>query len=219
MPVSEELKYKSEVSLDDAPKLSEEELHAIKERMAVMDKILAEEQKAKYKIELLFGSARVMGKPTPGALSFWESGTKLHGGGDAKMYICGGKTSGKNNCEAFIPDVSNGYGFLLCPGCKEVWQGGDVSGEILAKLPMRGWAELLLKYFARLEHNCDIYIKHARNDVRAAAHLEQASQLGGEKLEKARSNRMKYIYPLKNIIRDTSGGADLLGRFYALLKA
>jgi hypothetical protein len=219
MPVSEALKYRDEVSLDDAPKLNEEELHAIKQRMEALDKILAEEQKAKYKIELLFGSARVPSRPTPGALSFWESGSKLHGGGDAKLYVCGGKTSGTSDCEAFIPDLSNGYGFLLCPRCKKVWQGDQVTGEILARLSMRGWAELLLRYFSKLEHNADIYIKHARDDVRAVARVEQAKQMGGEKLAHARIGRTKYIYPLKNIIRDTSGGADLLGRFYALLTA
>lgn len=219
MPVSEALKYKEEVSVDDAPKLSEEELYAIKQRTEALDKLLAEEQKAKYKIELLFGSARAPSKPTPGALSFWESGSKLHGGGDAKIYICGGKISGASDCEAFIPDVSNGYGYLMCPQCKTVWQGHEVTGEILARLSMRGWAELLLRYFVKLEHNADIYIKHAREDVRAAARVEQAKQHGGEKLTRARLGRMKYIYPLKNIIRDTSGGADLLGRFYALLTA
>jgi len=218
MPVNE-LAFGEDRPLEDAPKLSEEEIFSIKQRMEVLDKILAEEQKAKYKIELLFGSTRVPSKPTPGAISFWESGTKLHGGGDAKMYICGGKRAGKSDCEAFIPDVSNGYGFLLCPRCKEVWNGDAVSGEVLARLTMRGWAELLLKYFIKLEHNADIYIKHAKDDVRAAARLEQAKQMGGENLFRARTNRVKYIYPLKNIIKDSANGADLLGRFYALLQA
>lgn len=219
MPATELLSRGTDIPIEEAPKLSEEELHTIRQRMELLDKLLAQEQKAKFKIELLFGSARQMAKPTPGALSFWESGTKLHGGGDAKLYICAGRVTGKTDCEAFIPDVSNGYGYLLCPRCKEVWKGEQVSGEVFAKLQMRGWADLLLKFFVRLEHNADIYIKHAKDDIRAAAYFEQAKQLKGEKLHRARQNRLPYIYPLKNIIRDTSGGADLLGRFYALLTA
>jgi hypothetical protein len=29
---------------------------------------------------------------------------------------------------------------------------------------------------------------------------------------------VKYIYPLKRILQDTQGGADLFGRFHAFLK-
>lgn len=219
MPNVEAVRIGEENSIENVPTLSEEELSVIKKKMEAIDKIFSEEQKARYKIEIIFGSTRSPSKPTPGALSFWESGAQLHGGGDTKMYICAGKALKKNTCEAFIPDSSNGYGYLVCPKCKEVWKGEDVSGEIFARLTMRGWAELILKYFARLGHNADIYAKHPKEDIRTASLLEQQRQLGGEKLYKSRLGRSVVIYPLKHLIKDVSNGADLLSRLYAFLVA
>lgn len=218
MPLVREVKWGEDNPVENAPVLTEEDEHIIRQKMAALDKLLATEQKAKYKIELMFGKARSVHNPTPGMLSFWESGTKLHGGGDTKMYMCPANKFG-GNCEAFIPDVSTGYGFLVCPKCKKVWKGAQVDGEVVAVLPLRRWAEPLLKYFVRLDMNCDIYLKYAPEDVRTVAMLEQQRNMGGEKLERVRAKRAVSIYPLKNIIKDTSNGADLLGRFQAYLLA
>jgi hypothetical protein len=217
LPLVKEVQYGTDNPIENAPVLTDEDKYEIKRRMEVLDKVLATEQKAKYKIELMFGKARSVHNPTPGMLSFWESGTKLHGGGDTKIYMCPGKDLGKSNCEGFIPDASTGYGHLVCPGCGQVWQGSQVAGEVVARLPLKKWAEPILKYFLRLQLNCDIYLKYAPEDVRTVAMIEQRSQLGGEKLQMVRSKRAVSIYPLKNIIQDTSAGADLLGRFQAYL--
>jgi hypothetical protein len=89
------------------------------------------------------------------------------------------------------------------------------------KLPIQKWAEVLLNWYSRLEMNADIYMKYARDDIRAASDKEQEKQLMGEVLGKARSfeRRTRYSYPLKNIIKDTAAGADLLGRIRAFLEA
>jgi len=198
------------------PELSEEDKHALQQKMAALDKLLSEKKKAKYKLELFFGKARSLNNPVPGILCFWESGTKLHGGGDAKIYFCPGKPLKHNQCEAPIPFAFNGYGHLVCPTCKKVWKGHEVIGEVLGRHTMRQWSELLYLYFRRLEHNCDIYLKHAPEDIRSHALVEQERQRGGELLAKARK-RALHIYPLRNIIKDTSAGADLLGRLYSFL--
>jgi hypothetical protein len=202
-----------------APVLSEEEAHTLRARMAAMDKLLGDQGKAKWKIEIFFFHKRKLFSHSAGAISFWESGTMFHGGGDAKAYICPGKELKRSNCEAIIPGSSNGYGFLACPSCHQVWQSEQVYGEIFGRWNNRVWAEKILHFFVRMDHNADIYLKYPKEDLRVAARLEQEKQLGGEKLERVREGRVQYIYPLKNIIKDTANGADLLGRFHAFLTA
>jgi hypothetical protein len=211
-----EVKWTEEEGVTEVPVLSDEDRDAMQKRMEAMDAILASQQLAKYKLELFFGDERSTWKPVPGILSFWESGTKFHGGGDAKIYFCPGSHLKINNCYAPIPFAFNAYGHLVCPACKQAWKSEQVIGEVFGRHTMKQWAELLYRYFVRLDNNCDIYLKHAPHDIRSLAAAEQAQQKGGELLAKARK-RALHIYPLKNIIRDTSVGADVLGRFYAFL--
>lgn len=214
-----EVKWGQDNDVDVVPTLSEEEKHSLKQRMAKLDLLLAEKKTAKYKIEIFFSEKRTGRGHYPGILSIWESGNRLHGGGDTKMYECPGKALGRSSCTGFIPDASNGYGFLVCPRCQVVWKGEDVIGERLARLNSRGWAELVLQFYVRLDHNADIYLKYPREDLRVAAKREQEKQWMGEKLSKVRGRRVRYIYPLNRIVKDCSAGADILGRFYAFLTA
>lgn len=200
------------------PFLSEEEKLAVLEKQDTLDKLLTQEGLAKYKIEILFGKGFAPSKPSPGAVSFWESGSKFHGGGDTILHMCPGKGKQMNDCEAFIPDPSHGYGFLVCPGCHTTWKGEDVWGQILARLTAQGWAELVLKYFMKLEMKADIVIKYHPDDLRNAAMLEQEKQRLGQDLNRVRTRRIAKIYPLRNIIRDTSAGAELLNRFLAFIR-
>lgn len=219
MPVTiKEVKWNQDNDLDAAPTLTEEEQHTLQKRMEAMDKLLAEAKKAKYKLEIMFGRDYRTGQAYPGALSIWESGAKLHGGGDTKVYECPGKALKKNDCMGLIPDASQGYGFLVCPSCKTVWKGGQVHGEVFARLTTEGWATLLYKYWVRLGHNADLYMKRPRRDIRRAAQDEQEKQRGGELLMKSRK-RETSIYPLKNIIKDVSAGADPIKRFKAFLSS
>lgn len=219
MPIVEEVKWGQDNPIENVPRLTAEEEETLKRRMAAMDKLLAEQGLAKYKLEIMFEQKHSTTKPTFGLISFWQSGAKLHGGGDTKMYICPGKDLGKNTCEGFIPDSSTGYGFLACPHCKEVWKGDQVAGEVGFRLTIQNWVTVLVRYFSRLEGNCDLYAKYPVADVRHIARLEQEKQLMGEKLGKARRELQKVIYPLRNILKDTANGADLQTRFHAFLKA
>jgi len=213
------LRFGEDRPLESAPVLSAEEQDVLRQKLLAFDKLLSDEGKAKWKIEIGFFHKRKLHSHSAGAISIWESGTKFHGGGDTKAYFCPGKERKISACEGVIPDHANGYGFLVCPACKHVWKGEEVYGEIFGRWTNRTWAEKVLWLFRKLDHNADIYLKYPLADLRIAARAEQRKQLGGEKLQRVRQQRVQYIYPLKNIIKDTAGGADLLGRFYAFLTA
>jgi len=203
-----------------ADPITAEDKHVLKQKKTAFDKLLEQEQKAKYKIEVMFRHTRRATGLIDGSLSVWESGTKLNGDGDTKAYFCPGKQSKRNDCEAVIPDeTAFGSGRLACPSCGVVWDSEAVFGEVFFKQPTERWADTLVRFYARLGHNADIYLKYPKHDVRAIAAKEQAKQLGGAQYAKLRSEKVLYIYPLKNIIKDTSNGSDLYKRFFALLTA
>jgi hypothetical protein len=210
--LTQEVKWGEDLDLDKAPVLTPEELHTLKQRQAALDKLLADRKRAKYKIELFFGSQYKSGQHYPGAISLWLSGSKLHGGGDEKIYLC-------PKCTGFILPSAQGYGHLVCSKCGKVAKGNEAIGEILLRLTTQNWAMVIYNWFRKMEFNADIYVKRPRADLRVATDLEKARQRGGEKLLAARSKREVFIYPLYNIIKDTAGGADLPTRFKALLSA
>jgi hypothetical protein len=219
MPVS---KTQFREILEDTP-LSEEEAEALEEQKRVYDEVLSQKNLAKYKIELMVGKEWAPSKPCPGALSFWESGSKFHGGGDTIMHICpeGVKNprSGRPGCGAFLPDLSHDYGFLVCPKCHSVWDGEEVWGQIFCRLNAAGWAQVVLKWFLRLEMDSDITMKYHPDDIRSAAMREQEKQRMGEDLGRVRRRRAIRIYPLARIIKDVNAGADLAERIRAFIRA
>jgi hypothetical protein len=201
------------------PKVTEEEEHAASARVAMHVAARAAAGLARYKVELFFAHTRAAHGPSAGAISLWESGAELHGGGDAKIYLCPGRSLGVSECDAVIPDRANAYGFLACPSCKKVWRADQVHGEILAKLAPSGWAELLVRMFQKLGCTADIVLKYPREDLRAASAKEQARQRMGEHLARARAARVTACYPLARILADTQSGGDLYARFLAFLRA
>lgn len=200
--------------------LTAEEAERFAKQAAVLAKLLSDKEvKAKYKLEILFGKARSMAKPTVGVLSFWASGAKLHGGGDDKLYLCPGLRLGRNQCQALLLEQYNNSQGIVCPSCGTMWKHEEVIGELFFNLPMRKWAEVIYKYYRLCDYNADIYLKHAPEDIRsvAKAQSDKATWAGTKALDRTRDRRAKHIYPLRNIIKDTSAGADLLSRFYAFL--
>lgn len=195
----------------------------VAKRQEVLQKLLANKAiQAKYKLEVLFGKARSNGmNPTPGMLSFWENGTKLHGGGDVKLYICPGQRLKRSECTAVLQDSYNEGTGVICPACGTIWKHEQLIGEFLFNLPMRKWAEVLHKWFRHFEHHCDIYLKYAPADIRSVtkAQTEKATWKGSQILAKTRDVRAKAIYPLRNIVVDLNAGADLEKRIYAFLVA
>lgn len=204
---------------DLTPSELEEEKFVIENKKKALAELLEKECVGKYKIELMFSHKRSQLEPVAGVLCAWESGTKLHGGGDAKVYFCPGTDLGVNTCTAAIPFDNCNYGHLLCPRCGKVWKSAEVHGEIFARLSLQAWAEKLVRYYSDLGHNADLYLKLPRADIRKAAESEQQKQMGGERLGAVRSGLVRVIYPLARIIRDTNNGCDLYTRFYAFLKS
>lgn len=203
-------------------RLSSEEVEQFERQAAALRKLLDDGSiKAKYKIEVLFGKARSLQGFTPGAISFWANGTKFHGGGDEKLYLCPGASLKRSECTALLQDEYNSASGAVCPACGTVWKQEQLIGELFCNLTMRNWAEAIYKYFRLCEYSCDIYLKHAPNDVRsvARAQVERQTWRGTQALDRARDTRARHIYPLRNIIKDTSSGADLLGRLYSFLTA
>lgn len=171
--------------------------------------------RGRFKLELLIGQGRSTTKPYPGCLSFWESGTQLHGGGDGKIYVCPGKMLGKNECTAYIPYEHNQYGVGVCPTCGRAWKDDQLIGEIMGKHTTTDWALLLWTYFMRFDSNCDIYLKHFDGDLQKADEIERGKHGDGELYAKAKKATL-VIYPLKNIMRD-SAHTDILSRLRVFL--
>lgn len=202
--------------------LSADEQAEVQKRYTALQKLLADPTaRAKYKLEIAFGKARSDSRPTPGMLSFWENGSKLHGGGDAKLYLCPSRHLKRGTCQAPIPDMANQDGTLVCPACGVTWQGDQVIGELLFNLPMKKWAQVLYTYFCVFEQSCDLYLKHAPDDIRSVALAQSKHQTwrGSKMLDRSRVTRARVIYRLSAIIEDTANGASPERRFFMFLTA
>jgi hypothetical protein len=193
--------------------------------------------KAKYKIEVMFSRHRssLSHIASPVMVLIWESGKKLHGGGDQKMYWCG-----FDNCGRPFSSDNFAYAHVVCPHCKREQfldkatkdkhilyaknEGIDcaslirmpiVVGEKLAKLTPPKLADLLVKTFYSLGGDADIYLKYSPYAIRYDAVHETTADMN--RLDKVRIQRKPLMYPLKNIIKDTSAGADLKKRFVGMI--
>lgn len=192
---------------------------------------------ARYKIEVMFHRTRssLAHKPSPVMLLIWESGKRLHGGGDEKMYWCG-----YPNCGMPIPSDDFGYMHVVCRHChRELFLDPDtrtlhiqhlkkegrtsagisqipiVVGEKLANLTPPNLAELLAKTWNQLGGEADVYFKYSPYEIRYDKTHETTSDMN--RLEKARIQRTPGIYTLKSIRRDLANGSDLKSRFLAMI--
>lgn len=194
-------------------------------------------ERAAYKMEVHFGKNRSTHKPFPGLLTIWESGRRLHGGGDEKMYWCGWSECGKPIKSEFF-----GLNHVVCPTCKKEMFLDEVAkqqhidymkkegrnprdiealpivvGERLFKMSPPNIAKLLVKTFEELGRNADLYLKYHPLDIRYVGKDETTANLN--RLVQARENRQPVIYPLRRIIKDVVAGADLHARFLAMITA
>lgn len=196
--------------------LAEEQ--AIERKRQALERLydLEAELIATYKIEINFSKRRSNRSHFPGSLMIWRSGSALSGGGDEGMYPCP-----DDRCPGYIsPElISVTAQKAGCPKCQKIWGLHQLKEMRLCSLTPRNWALLVLRHFVRLGHDADVYLKMHPVDIRNQTLREQMKDCGGEQLAKARGNRQPVIYPLKNIIKDLSAGADMLKRFEAFVKA
>lgn len=190
--------------------------------------------RAKWKIAVWIKSERSIKKPLAFTLSVWESGKRLHGGGDESTYFCHrnpnapkpvlpsfmamGKKSFRlpmsvDGCNSVIPGELSAQGRVMCPSCGITWDTEHIGDSIFYRVPVEVAATLITDWFRKLDGDCDIYLKYRDEDVRVKM---MAAAYG---LHEARRLKGLCIYPLFKIVADTAGGATLESRFKTLLLA
>ena len=167
---------------------------------------------AKYKIEVTFVEGRTVKGPNRLGIQIWESGKRFHGGGDELMYWCKDNRKDENSgCWAPIPSDCIRGGVAICPSCKRAVNAEYLTNMRLGYVTSQNLAKELVTMFRSLSSNCDIYLKYHKTDIHYIA-LEREKGP-----DVARRLKGMHIYPLKNIIKDTSNGSDLEKRFYAFV--
>lgn len=166
--------------------------------------------RAKFKIEIMFQKERTSLGPNLCGIQLWESGKKFHGGGDELMYWCM-DTESKQGCKNAIPADCIKGPFAYCPSCNQGIAMHRATNMRVMRVPTKVLVDELVRLFHMLGSNADIYVKYDKMDVHYLA-MEKAK---GTK--SAARLRGLHIYPLKNILKDTSSGADLAGRFFTFL--
>jgi hypothetical protein len=167
---------------------------------------------AKYKIEVLFGPGRTTAGPNPVRLMVWESGKKFHGGGDESMFFCkDGTVENGEGCWSPIPGDQVKGGFAFCSICNRTVNADKLAMSKEGRVTTKALSEELVRMFRQLGSNADIYCKYNRDDI----HYISMERHKGRDIAKRLLGL--HIFPLRNIIKDTSAGADLGKRFYAFL--
>lgn len=192
---------------------------------------MSEHTPAKYKVEIHFNKNRTTAGPNTAAVTVFESGARLNGEGDELVYICNqrdkGLALGMQDGKKYDRSVVRGYhgcggiilgaqirgGVALCIKCESALSSEELTSTLLVHLTTKRLAALVTDLFRKLDSNADIYVKYHPTDIRS-----QALSAPGD-LDKGRMQRGLTIYPLRNIIRDTVGGASVERRFEALFSA
>jgi hypothetical protein len=168
--------------------------------------------RAKYKIEVFFGKDRTIKGPNVVQLQFFQSGMKLHGGGDDLMFLCRNE-DGTQGCRAFIPSDAFRGGIAICPSCQKAIKGEAMAERLIANFSTKQLAEEISKFWRQLGCSADIYCKYDPTDIRYKTMVEKFGT------KKAKKLRGMHIYPLRNILQDTAAGASLENRVFAFLTA
>lgn len=184
----------------------------------------AKEVPALYKIEVFFGPNRTLSGPNSCTIKFWESGRRLHGGGDDLMFMCRNRQNLSEGCGKLFSSDFVRNSIAICPACHKAING-EMCVRSLAfrderaaggedyRIETRKLADLLAKYWRRLDGNADVYLKFDKSDIRYRMIEREMGPV------KAKELRGLSIYPLRNILSDTAGGTDLGDRMFAFLTA
>lgn len=189
--------------------------------------------KGKYKIQVWFKSDRSNKKPMAFSVSAWQSGKRLHGGGDEMMFICRRHADAPlikskdlkfrtadhkveptpRGCNLFIPGDMNINDIISCPHCGAQHHAEHIGDSVYYRLDADNAAKVLVDWYHRLEDCADIYAKYSPTDPRTIMMANNYDPFT------ARSKKGLTIYPWKNILQDVSNGSTLHSRFKAFILA
>lgn len=181
---------------------------------------LSGEIRGKFKVEVTFSGpdmdnasgykGRTIHGPNRVGIRLWESGKRFHGGGDELAFWCLSE-DGRDGCGEVIPSDAIRGGVAVCPSCGRAVAAHRLTEMRVGLFSSRNLAKELVKIFRKLGSNADIYLKYHKTDIHYVAMEREKGP------EVAARLKGMAIYPLKNIIKDTSNGADLENRFYAFV--
>lgn len=179
-----------------------------------IEKGLGGELVARWKIELTFIKNRTSTGLNAVGIQVWESGKHFHGGGDALAFFCEDAREGHaDGCGAIIPQDNVRNGVAYCSACKKAINASYLANIHQGIVYIDSLAKEVAKLFRRLGSNADIFIKFHKEDIRYMTMMRAKGP------EYAAKYKGMHIYPLKNIVKDTANGADLVGRIKAFLLA
>jgi hypothetical protein len=172
---------------------------------------LFKEVKARYKIEVVFGTDR--SNIANYGIILWDSLNKT-AEGDSLLGFCPNR-----DCKGIVhrpegtmedPDPTVGF----CSICKTPFKLVDMADMKCFRSSMDVLAEKLEQVYVALGHNADIYLKFHPKDIRYEAKDRNVGNLFG-----ARGARRAAIYPMDRIMKDTNNGSTLKSRFMAFVTA
>jgi hypothetical protein len=170
--------------------------------------------RAGYKIEIMFGPKRTAQGPNAVCIQIWESGKRLDGDADDRMYWCRDvDQKSQLGCGKPIPSGAIHGGVAICPSCQMAIRADKLTGEQFHKITTQNLALKVETLFHDLKDNADIYCKYSPEDIRYQAVLREKG------FEKARHLRGLFIYPLKNLLKDCVAGASISARLRAFFSA
>lgn len=187
--------------------------------------------KADYKIQIWFRSNRTLFGDNDFTLQAWESGKRLHGGGDELMRICrrlpnapkptradiagmaNQEIAGRGGCGNFIPGELIVHGRVACPHCQMQHDSEFIATSVFYRTSMTRAADILVEWWNRLGGRASLYAKYHPMDPRSAAMQTEHGY------RKAQELKGLTVYTLEGIIRDTSTGRSLASAFRAFLTA
>ena len=185
--------------------------------------------RAAFKLQVNFHSSRSIHKPLIYSVSVWESGKRLHGGGDVSCSFCwrqrGAKAvvpsnevtmqkSSPQGCKGIIMPRHVAGIYALCPHCMARHKTTEIGDTILYSTYVDDCASILYGYWLKLGGNADVVLQYNSRDPR------QTALAAADKLRRARETRgATSIYPLANILKDTLAGATVEGRLRAFILA
>jgi len=168
------------------------------------------EIRAKYKIEVTFDQHRTPKGPNILGIQLWESGKRFHGGGDELMFFC---RDSELDAGCWYPISQNEIkgSIAYCLNCQQAINADRLTNIKIGRVSTKRLADDLVEIFRQLKGDADIYVKFHKTDVR---YIAMQRDRGPEIAQRLKG---MHIYPLKNILKDLEGGADLSKRFFSFL--